>query len=739
MMSTAYLWHNYGKSTIGSRSDIEKVPPDSLRAFYKKYYQPDNAVLVIAGKFDEAQALATVGATFGVLAKPQRTLPPTYTVEPVQDGERSVTLRRNGDVNVVGVAYHGVGGAHPDFPALQALADLLDREPAGRLYKALVETKLAAEVHASMYQWKDPGLLLVMADVPDGKKVDRVRDTLIATIEKVGAGAVSDQEVERWRNATLKDFELSFANSEHIAVELSEWAALGDWRLLFAWRDRVKAITADDVRRVARDYLKPSNRTVGLFVPTRQPERAPLPDAPDIAAIVDKLEDKGGVEKGEEFAATIENIESHVARAKVGALDAAYLAKKTRGGKVTVGITLRFGDDKSLRNSAAVADLTGALIERGTAKHTYQQLEDEKDRLKSHISIRVDPGVVNVDIDTLRDQLPAALDLVAEMLKTPSFPAGELEIVRNQLVTQLEQQQQDPQVLASIEAQRTSQPWPADDPRAAHTPSEQIAAVKKVTLADIKAFHRDFFAAGKGEIAVVGDFDRAAVEAKLGAIFAGWKAKKAYARLGRKLFDVAGTERKVDTRDKEMAIILVGQQLALRDDSPDYPALVVLGEIVGGYTGSRVWMRLREREGLSYGAGLFVGADSLDPVGTLFGYAILAPQNLAKGVASILDEIRHAAGGAVTEDELARAKGAWLKQLDTNLSNDQFVRGQLADDLFTGRTLAWTQQLRTKVQAVSAADVARVAKQYLKPDRLIVVQAGDMNKAAPAGGGGAAK
>src|SRR5207249_1215396 len=139
--AAAYNWHNYGKPTIGNRSDIERVPVDNLRAFYKKYYQPDNALLVVAGKFDEPKALELISRYFGSLLRPTRKLQETYTEEPAQDGERVVTLRRVGDVGLVGLIYHVPAGAHPEFPAVEILANILGSEPAGRLYKALVETK----------------------------------------------------------------------------------------------------------------------------------------------------------------------------------------------------------------------------------------------------------------------------------------------------------------------------------------------------------------------------------------------------------------------------------------------------------------------------------------------------------------------------------------------------------------------------------------------------------------------
>src|SRR5580692_149670 len=136
VLSTAYLWHNYGKSTIGSRADIERVPIDRLAAFYRKYYQPDNAVITIAGQIDPAQTLALVATTLGAIPRPARKLDETYTTEPPQDGERSVELRRVGRGRNLIMAYHGPAMAHPDSAAIEVMSGVLaGRGGTGRLDK----------------------------------------------------------------------------------------------------------------------------------------------------------------------------------------------------------------------------------------------------------------------------------------------------------------------------------------------------------------------------------------------------------------------------------------------------------------------------------------------------------------------------------------------------------------------------------------------------------------------------
>src|SRR3984957_1014087 len=129
--ATAYLWHNYGKSTIGSKDDLEHVPVARPAAFYQKYYRPDNAVLTLTGRLDEAKTLQFVADTFGKIARPAQPVEQTYTIEPAQDGERFVELRRRGQGQEVILAYHGPAAAHPDAAALQVLAGIMNGASGG--------------------------------------------------------------------------------------------------------------------------------------------------------------------------------------------------------------------------------------------------------------------------------------------------------------------------------------------------------------------------------------------------------------------------------------------------------------------------------------------------------------------------------------------------------------------------------------------------------------------------------
>src|SRR5215210_3113744 len=273
-MSASYVWHNYGKTTIGARSDIENVPIERLQAFYRNYYQPDNAVLLIAGKFDEAKTLELINKNFAPIPRPGRALQKSYTIEPTQDGERAVTLRRVGDVQAIEAVYHVPSGSHPDFAAVDVLTRILGDSPSGRLYKALVETKKASSIGAFNFQLNEPGVSVFAAEVRAGESLDAARDALLQTIEGVVANPPTKEEVERARTALLKNVEQTFNSSQDVGLAMSEWLGMGDWRLFFLHRDRLRQVTPEEVGRVARQYLKSSNRTLATFIPTQKPDRA---------------------------------------------------------------------------------------------------------------------------------------------------------------------------------------------------------------------------------------------------------------------------------------------------------------------------------------------------------------------------------------------------------------------------------------------------------------------------------
>ncbi len=732
VMSTAYLWHNYGKTTIGSRADLENVPIERLQAFYRMHYQPDTATLLVAGKFDEAQTLGLVNQYFGVIPRPERTLPGFYTSEPTQDGERSVTLRRVGDVQYAVVGYHVPAGSDPDYAAISLLVQILGDEPSGRLYKALVETKKATSTSAFDFQLHDPGIALFSAEVRQESSLDAARDGMLQAIDDVLKNPPTNEELERARTALLKQIELDLNNSNRVGLQMSEWVSMGDWRLLFLHRDRLRTATTADVQRVAAKYLKPSNRTVGIFIPTPSPDRAEIPPRPDVAAALKGYKGDAVVAAGEAFDPAPANIDKRTTRATLpGGLKLSLLPKKTRGATVVVDLTLRFGDEKSLMNRSTAGQLAGAMLMRGTTKRTRQQIQDEFDRLKARVRVGGAATNVNASIETNRENLPAVLRLVNEVLREPSFPAEEFELLRQQRLASLEEQRSDPIALASVAFQRHMSPQERGDVRYVKTIDESIADLKAVTLDDVKKFHADFYGASHGELAAAGDFEEVEILELTGSLFNGWKTPRPYARVGDTFKDVAPINQSLETPDKANAVYIAGQNLNVRDDEPDYPALVLGNYMLGGgFLNSRLATRIRQKDGLSYSVGSGLQVSSLDKNGRFLVQAIYAPENRARLEAAVADELALALKDGFTEEELKAAKTGWLQSREVSRAQDAELAGRLNTLQFLGRTIAWDAELDRKVAALTPAAVKAAIARHLDPAKLSIIKAGDFAKVA---------
>ncbi len=728
MVSTAYLWHNYGHSTIGARSDLENVPIEKLQAFYKMYYQPDNAVLLIAGKFEEANALDLVSKAFGPIPKPARVIPKLYTEEPIQDGERTVTLRRVGDVQMVAACYHVPAGSHQDFAALDVMSYILGDTPSGRLYKALVETKKATSVYSFNFQNQEPGVGLFGAEVPKDAPLDAAREAMLQTMNTFPGQPPTQEEVDRAKTAMLKEIDLTLNSSDRVGLELSEWIAMGDWRLFFLHRDRLRTVTPEDVKKVAAAYLKPSNMTLGEFIPTGKPERAEIPPTPDVAEMLKDYTGDAVLAAGEAFDPSPDNIESRLKRTDASGLKMALLSKKTRGGKVVARLTLRYGDEKSLMNRSTAGDLAGQMLMRGTTKHTRQQIHDEFDKLKARAAVVGDATQAGASIETTQENLPAVLKLVVEILREPSFPPTEFELLTKEQITALEEQRSEPDSIAEIAYSRHMNPYPKGDVRYEMTIDESIGAVKATTLDDVKKFYKDFYGASNTEFTVVGDFDEAEISQLMTGLLGNWKSPMPYTRVPGVYHNVPPLDQKLETPDKANAVFLAGINLSIRDDDPDYPALVMGNYMLGGASNSRLRTRIRTKEGISYSVGSQLSASPLDKDGTFEAFAIYAPENLSRLLAAFNEEMNLALKDGFTPDELKLARTGYLQAREVSRAQDNELASRLTTYLFLDRTLQWDSEFEQKIGALTPEQIVDAMRRFIDPSKLTIIEAGDFAK-----------
>lgn len=725
--AAALPWHNYGRSVIGIRADIERVPIENLKAFYKRYYQPDNAVLVLTGKFDADKAFKWVAESFGKIPKPTRLLNDTFTSEPTQDGERSVTVRRVGGAPLLSAVWRIPAVSDPDYPAIMVLQGVLGDVPQGRLHQALVDGKKASSASCGQDEHKEPGLFTCSVNFKEGDATGPAREAMFALLEN--PKPLKDEEIARARDGWLSQYEQTFGNANALGADLSEWVARGDWRLLYLLRDRLREVKTADVERVWAKYLKPQNRTVGEYVPTVAPDRAEIADAADAKAVLANFKGGEAVQQGEAFDPSPANIDARTKRSQLAnGAKLLLLPKKTRAQTVKLAIDLRLGTAESLTGQQAVSQFTASMLNRGTQKLSYKDFRSALERLKSTISVGGSGQGVSVVVTTQRPQLAEVLGLLTDTLKAPAFDAKEFEVLKSEQVSRIDSMKSEPQVLGSVELARALLPLPVDHINAVVPLADQVVAAKAVTLEQVKAFYGKFYGVQNASIAVVGDFEAADVEKTLNASLGGFTAKEKYEEALHPFFATKPETRVIATPDKANAWMGAGTSVQMVDSSPDYPALLVAANVLGGGASGRLFVTLREKQGLSYGAYARFRADVKNDTALVMSNIIYAPQNVAAVEKGLTGEF--ARWSTITRDELEHARTELLQTRYQGRANDNELVMRLVYLSNDDRTMAWEAKFDDALKALTPDQANAAVKKYIDPSKVVLIKAGDFKTVA---------
>ena len=747
VQAVAYEWHNYGKSTIGNRSDIERVPIDNLQAFYRRFYQPDNVVLIITGRFDEAKALEFVSKYLGSAPKPERRLDPTYTEEPPQDGERNVVLRRVGSLGSVMAAYHMPAASHADWAPLSILGSIISESKIGRLDQALVETKLATIASGRSENSHDPGLFTFSAQ-PAAGKLEDVRVLLLKTIDELGNTPFTAEEVDRAKLRAKRGSEQLANSASAMASALSSASSLGDWRLLFLQRDRIAAVTPEDVNRVAQTYFPVHNRTVGVFIPADKPQRLSIPAVESIADVVKDYKGGDAVASGESFDPTPENLDARTKVIELDGIKIAMLPKKTTGETVSMSLTLNYGNEESLAGQSTAAGMLSSMLMAGTKRLNRQQLQQEMDAINVQIGSGGgggrrggrggrgggggggSTGRLSFSIEAKRDSLEKGIRLLGEILRDPAFPADEFEQMKLRSVARMSAMETDPAALSGELLSRALSQYPKGDVRYTPTLEESMLMTNEATLEQVMAIYHDQVSAGTGEISIVGDFEPESAMSAISEVLRDWKSEVAVKAIEREAkTDVKGAKEDIVTPDKANAVFLAGLSLEMNEDHPDHAALQLGNFILGGGTlSSRLGDRIRQKEGLSYGVTSSVGIPSRGNDARFTISATTNPENIDAVEKAAFEELTRFIADGPTEKELSDAQTAWLESRKLSRTGDGAIAGQLSSHLYLGRTFAYEAEQEKKIAALTADDIKSAFQKHIDPEKLIVIRAGDFRK-----------
>ncbi|RED43037.1 zinc protease [Winogradskyella eximia] len=732
VISSAYLWHNYGQSTIGNRSDIMRVPIENLKAFYKKYYRPDNAVLMVTGKIDVDKTLALIVEKFGGLKNPDIPLKDVPTIEPAQDGERRVELSRVGDLQIVSALYHIPAGSHEDYAAMAIAEQVLTDEPSGRLYKALVDDKKASTVWSFSPFTKEPSFLYINVDVPSDKSLDEAESTLLSVLEDMSKNPVTESELKRAKSNILKQIDQISRNSAFLGTFTSEFIGAGDWRLAYIFRDRIEAMTLDHLNTAIQRYLINTNRTVGLFVPTKTPIRVEIEHTEGLEELVTTYKGKEAFDAGESFDVSYDNIQNRLDSGilEKTPIEYGFIKKNNRGETVTLNLVIRNGNVDNFMNKGKIASYTGRMLNKGTTTKSRQAIEDALSTLKSSVSVSGSNGSIRGSVTSTAENLMATLDVMVDLLKNPIFNETELEKLKTEDLARLEQSKTDPQFLAIRKMGLLNQRFPKGHPNYNMTIDEEIEAIKAVTVADLKAYHKEYYGiSDNASVIAIGNIEEQVLKDYFETNFSDFRNNHSYKEIKNPHQKNTAVNESIETPDKKNAISYGLLSMKVSKEDKDYAALQVAGEILGGgFLSSRIANRLRQQDGVSYGAGgaVSVDNDSKDSNSMAYVYAIYAPENAAKVQQGFKEEIARFIADGITEEELKTTVNGWVEAQSVARAKDNELAGLISSNLYYDRDMSFQKSIEEQLKGLTVADVNTAIKKYFKTfDKWTVSNAGD--------------
>lgn len=733
VFSNAYTWHNYGNSTIGSKEDIERVKAPTLRKFYEKYYQPDNATLVIAGKFDENNALKYVGDYFSAIPKPARELGGTYTVEPAQNGEKYFEIKRNNDQQIIAAGYHAAAFADKDYAALSALNEILTADPSGYLYKGLVDGGNASSVWAYYIPARDPGMIYYNFDISKEKNLDEVAKLVKAQLDKIPTINYTEADLNRAKSKLLKDIATEKNNTINYAIGFTEIVGTGSYKLAFVYRDNVENLKLEDIKRVAAKYFKNNNRTLGVFRPSANEERV-LPTefrSEQIAILTKDYKGKALEKEPASFETSIANIKKYLTEGTLSnGMKYGLINKELKGDKIQGSFRFRIGNEKDLQGKSAVASMTTSLLKSGTKTRTKEQIQDQLDQMKSSLNFYTSGQNLMVQFSTYKNDFPKVMAIMQDILANSTFPENELTKTIAENNTYLDGQLKDPEAIAYNELSRLSSPYPKTSIFYTSTLEEEIADNKKVTRAQVVDFYNNVLGASNGAGTIIGSLDAKSVGSELEKTFGKFTAKSKFEEVKPTLFETKKVDKNIITPDKENAVALGTSSFTMKQDSPEYPALVLANEILGsgGFLSARLPMRLREKDGISYGVGSYLNVPITNDVSSWNYYAYLNPTKRDAVESAVKDEVSKALKTGFTQEELDSNKKSYANIRTTSLGMENTLINLENSKLLLGVPLERYDELNTKIQNLKLEEVNAVLKKYISLDKVTSIYAGDFNK-----------
>lgn len=742
MWKSAYGNQYLGRLPIGDLKELQSIKMHELNKFYRTWYAPNNAVMVISGKFDKTEVLKQIDQNFSSISARQI---PAQTQVPVLDSsqikQRNFLVQKGSEFAKFNIYLNGrnekIKSALALSPALYSM------QPSGHLYQSIVETGLSTGVQVTTWLDQDFNLVFIGAIYAPNHDPKKVKAALISGVEK--GQPFNETELNRVKNLIQNQADSILSNAAALGGRLSDYyvSYQGDWTQYFSDLQRVKNLKLDEVNRTLTEFLVPEHRISGDIQPTPEDQKKALQQqAIEPAKTLDQTDSKEEPLKDKveyqyevaEYVKTSKNYllatEKKIQRGKLkNGIQYAFYPTSTRDDKTYATISVDFGTEKSLFNQGEVLDLMAYLMLRGSDQYTLQEIADKSIAAGGGAIAIASGNGITIQIVAKKDKFEDFFKFMLAVLKNPKFEQSQFDLIKSQSLSVLDRPYTEPETVAALTISRILETYQPGDLRYHFEPDLAKQQMQATTVEKVKQLYQNFFISNHAQIAITGDYQTATMLQLIQQELGSWKAKLPYQRLSSDYQAYSAQKIHALSEQREFGNYQAILTFPVGADHPDTPALIVFSYILGdSQLSSRLAQELREKNALVYSFGSGLNLDDWVNSGALTieaNYTAGKSAQVSQGVYKVLNDLL---SQGVTEQELEAAKANILKKRVTALEDERNIHQMLIPQLERNRDLLFREKRDQALEKLTKADVDAVIKKYIKRDQLVEVMADQYGK-----------
>lgn len=738
MWKSAYGNQSLGRLPIGDLNELQSINMDELNAFYRAWYAPNNAVMVIAGKFDQAEVLKQIDEKFSHI--PARSVPAQHQVallDSTKLKQRQFLVKKGSDLAKFNIYLNGKNKAIQ--PALSLAAPLYTMQPSGHLYQSIVETGTATGVQATTWLGQDFNLVFMGADYAPNHDPKKVETSLAQGVEN--SKPFDEKELKRVKNIAQNAQDNLMSNAAAVGSMLSEYVVTeqGNWAKYFSDQKSLQNMSLDELNQTLKTFLVPEHRVMGDIQPTPEDQKKALeqkvtdetpktldqtdqPAEPFKDVKIYQQEVTQFVDRSQQY---LTLLEKKIERGQLkNGMQYALFPTSTRDDKTYATISIDFGNEKSLLNKSEIIDLTAYLLLRGSENYSLQDIADQSIDAGGTANVVATSNGMNIQIVAKKEKFADFFDAMMSVMKAPTFEQSQFDLIKSQSLSSLDRPYTEPETVAALTIARLIEVYQPGDLRYHFEPELSKKQLNAATQQQVKDFYQKFFAMNHGQVAVTGDFNAKEMKKILEKDLGKWSKSEPYQKVSSDYTVYKAQKVHALSEQRQFGSYQSILTLPVGVDHQDAAALIVFSHIFGNsQLSSRLGQELREKNALVYGFGSDLDLDAFKDVG-----AFTISANYTAGKSAQVSQVVHKVltdllTTGVTEQEVEAAKADIMKQRVTSLEDERNVHRMLNSQLERHKKMASRAVRDQEIAKLSKADVDAVVKKYIQLDQLVEVMA----------------